>query len=102
MNQGIDTSGGAQTITTTAQTLWSLMWANGVQSNSLAVDITSPQKTAYTTVTGTGIGINSAGGAFAAYRIGNVFNGTTSFDSLSFAMTTGTMTGKLLAFGYNE
>jgi hypothetical protein len=100
--QGLDLAAAAQNLLSATQTSWSLMWANSLQSNSFSLDVTSPQKTTYTTLIGNGFGQNAAGGSFTGYRLANIFNATTSFDAMTFLMSTGTMTGKLQVFGYNE
>jgi len=99
--QGLDSNAATQNILSKAQTIWSLFWGFN-DANLLSLDVFSPQATKRTGLSGTAVGINSAGNEYTGYRIGSIFTATTSFDSLSFISSTGNISGKLQVYGYNE
>jgi hypothetical protein len=100
--QGLDTGGSAQNFTNTNQTLFSLMYLNSAQANYVNLDVVSPQKTNYTMYAGLSVGQNAGAGSFTGTRIANAFNGTTSFDAMSFIASSGTMTGTYKVYGWKE
>ena len=100
--QGLDTGNATQNFLSGGQTLFSLIYMNSVQANFVTIDVASPEETKHTFITGLGIGQNQPGGAFTGYRINNVMNATTSFDSQSFIASAGTLTGSYKVYGWNE
>jgi hypothetical protein len=89
--------GSTTTGTSTNTTSWdNLNYANTGNPFTLVFDLLSPKETAETQF----LGIHNevaAGGTSVAY-----FNATTSFDSLSFILGTGNMTGTVKVYGYSN
>jgi hypothetical protein len=102
MTQGLDGSGNSFVIAANTQTTWSLFYLNNNGNNSMSIDICRPKETAITNLFGTGASVNAAGSGYAGNRIGSLFSLTTSFDSCSFIASTGTITGELSVYGYNQ
>ncbi len=89
--------GGTSSIDATASqsSFQRLFYPNGTDTMTYVYTLTSPQAAVKTGITGLGNRTTNAG-VFAS----GFFNGTTSFDSMSFNPLSGTITGKVQVYGY--
>jgi hypothetical protein len=73
----------------------------GATKGSLTIDVLEPFKTTYTTCNSINsyMSVGTNNGLFIS---GTQFNGTTSFDGISFYMSTGTITGTIKIYGYKN
>jgi hypothetical protein len=95
--QGLTTSNGGQSITSAAQNTGSLVYSK----NNAAVDLTifSPNLSLPTTLLGTGWAEDNTGNVFASFRAGSRHNVSSAFDSITFYLSSGTMSGTIAVYG---
>ena len=92
--------GSNATSATSGDTAGYLLGTVTTVGNQMAMDVISPKATANTQILGIhsgGSGSNGAAGWF-----GNAFLATTSFDSMSIYLESGTITGKYKVYGYSN
>jgi len=87
------------------QTSWN-MNSSGVETSgncpiSYSFDINAPKLSARTRMMGFSTGLTTAADAFRFFYHAHTFNGTTSFDSISF-IAPGNIAGRLNIYGYNN
>ena len=74
--------------------------ATGTVYGHGVLDIFNPQVASPTLITSTGSGINAS--TSSAIWVNSAFGLTTQFDSATFLVASGTITGTLYAYGYNK
>jgi len=84
-----------------SSSLWAFQNANATFNNDFDFNLYSPQATALTRYSGTGLLQISASRIKSLFGAGQ-YNGTTSFDSLSLFVTAGTFTGTVKVYGINQ
>jgi hypothetical protein len=96
-SQGLTTSNGGQNITSATQNTGSLVYSK----NNAAVDLTiiSPALSLPTTLLGTGWSEDVTGNVFTSWRAGSRHNVSSAFDSITFYLSSGTMSGKIAVYG---
>jgi hypothetical protein len=99
-NQGTDNAVSYQS--TTAQTSWTNIQRLRDIPHRFEMILFAPKLTERTTFNFRGTGINSANNLFSMTNAAGEFGATTSFDSISFIAGTGTLTGTISCYGFND
>ena len=101
--QGLTANGGGVNINSAgAQNTFPLIYTTGSPNQTaFSLDIFNPKEAIQKHIIGTGLGTDNTATYYAGYRIGAIFGATTSFDSASLYMSSGTMTGSYSIYGYN-
>jgi hypothetical protein len=97
-------TGGSVTLDAAAgTTLWKLgeNYNNYDDFMGISIDLLSPQASSNTKFNSQTFGGTTAG-AFSTYIFSGVFNAPTSFDSINFYPASGTVTGTIRVYGYNQ
>jgi hypothetical protein len=102
VTRSTDSAGTSEYASTVPGTASAFLGKYNSDFNSVSFDIFDPQVASKTLFTGTAFSRGSSAGGLAAVNFGGGFDGTNAFDGMTLIASSGTITGTLKIYGYQN